>query len=956
MYAQKIRYLLLVSAGGLLGLMSFANISHAQTIIEGGGLDKNTVWNESGSPYIIEDQLYIPYDKTLIIESGTTVIASSSVIGYDIINAYGNVNIRGTKEKPVNIIGLSGITFSFGRYYIDNATISLVDGLKIYNASLDISNSKITDADTALTTRSSNIKVLNSKIYNNRNGLIVQNPEESGIFQMNSKTSYGMGGLGNTFAQSNDVVHSDVNISQSSIVNNTEVAIKNDDTVPVQASLNWWGSIYGPSRFDSNKILGAINYMPWLDKDPFSLPDEVCCSSILFIPGLQASSLYNDEKSLVGINSNQLWEPNRKLDVKKLYLNNQGSSTINSIYVGGPINKAYGVKDIYGKFTNYLNSLKNNNTVSEWKAFGYDWRKPITEVVAGKENLKINGVATTSMNLVDIVVNMASSSKTGKVSLIAHSNGGLVSKYLVKTLEDLGKSDLVDKVISVAVPYLGTPQAILGLLHGDNQSIANGAILNSSTARSLGQNMASAYSLLPSKSYFSLVFTPSISFASTSVTGLNNGSYPKEINTYENQKAFILDSKEVRKNPQDSNVTFPIKGNSLLYGLADVVHSVIDPYYWPIKISKWSIVGWNSITSKGVTYFDKKVCKKGKCTDVPNYKAEKTIMGDGTVVVPSASYNSDDVVSLNLAKMSDQEKREISHANILGASSTINSIDKIIKNPEKTDKNKVIDKLSKIQGVTVGQPDFTKEPVSLVLSTHSPVDLHVYDSKGRHVGINSNSQGLNEEIEEDLITFIDKNIPGSAIDFVDQPDGTKTTYTYLPDNNGENYSVLINGNGFGEFTYQIERKQGNEVLNSVEYKDIPVTPFTVASTSVSARISESTSVPNLSHSSPVINVDIDGNGRADIIASSSTKIDKYLMVNYLKKLTDNFSKNKNRKDLIKKRLDKIEDKIKKGKLEFLKDYSEKLNERSGHLKFNKLTDKNKEKLLDYIELYISQFE
>ena len=146
------------------------------------------------------------------------------------------------------------------------------------------------------------------------------------------------------------------------------------------------------------------------------------------------------------------------------------------------------------------------------------------------------------------------------------------------------------------------------------------------------------------------------------------------------------------------------------------------------------------------------------------------------------------------------------------------------------------------------------------------------------------------------------------------------------------------------------------MLNSVEYKDIPVTPFTVASTSISARISESTSVPELSYSSPIINIDIDGNGRADVMASSSTKMDKYLMVNYLKKLTDYFSKNKNRKDLIKKRLDKMEDKIKKGKLEFLNDYSERLNEKSGHLKFVKLTDKNKEKLLDYIELYISQFE
>jgi hypothetical protein len=86
-------------------------------------------------------------------------------------------------------------------------------------------------------------------------------------------------------------------------------------------------------------------------------------------------------------------------------------------------------------------------------------------------------------------------------------------------------------------------------------------ILNPSVARGLGQNMSSAYSLLPSRSYFAKVFTPSIAFASTSISGLNNGTYPKEINTYENQKAFILDYQNARKVPKDSNTDLPIKGN-----------------------------------------------------------------------------------------------------------------------------------------------------------------------------------------------------------------------------------------------------------------------------------------------------------------------------------------------------------------------------------------------------------
>jgi pimeloyl-ACP methyl ester carboxylesterase len=666
--------------------------------------------------------------------------------------------------------------------------------------------------------------------------------------------------------------------------------------------------------------------------------------------------MYVDEKGFMGMNNNQLWEPNRNLDVKKLYLNSNGSSTLDSIYVGGPLGKAYGIKDIYGKFMDYLNSLRSDKTINEWKAFGYDWRKPITEVVAGKENLKINGVATTSINLVDLVVNMASSSKTGKVTLIAHSNGGLVSKYLIKTLADLGKSDLIDKVISVAVPYLGTPQAILGLLHGDGESIAHGVILNPSVARGLGQNMSSAYSLLPSRSYFAQVFTPSIAFASTSINGLNNGVYPKEINSYESQKAFVLDSQNTRKVPKDSNTDLPIKGNSFLLNLADIFHGIIDNYSWPNTISKWSLVGWNNSTSKGITYSDKKTCSKGKCITVPDYNAEKTIMGDGTVVVPSATYDSGEVVSLDLANISDQEKREISHANILGASSTINSIDKIIKSREGSDKGQVVSEISKIKGVTIGKPDLTKEPISLVLSTHSPVDLHVYDNKGRHVGINPNPQGLNQQIEDDVVTFTDEDIPGSSIDFHYESDGSKETYVYLPDNNGERYSVVIDGNSFGEFTYQIERKRGSDVLSSVEYVDIPVTPLTIASTSIVARVSESAPVMNLASSSPVMQIDLDGNGSVDISVNSDTKIDYLSITKSLRKLLDLSIKDNKRKDSISKRLDKIEDKIKKGKLEFLNDYREQLNEKSRHIKLNKITNKDKENLLDSLGTYISQFE
>ena len=58
---------------------------------------------------------------------------------------------------------------------------------------------------------------------------------------------------------------------------------------------------------------------------------------------------------------------------------------------------------------------------------------------------------------------MASSSKTGKVTIVAHSNGGLVTKLIYNQLKDKGEADLVDKIIFVAVPEIGTPQSLPSL-------------------------------------------------------------------------------------------------------------------------------------------------------------------------------------------------------------------------------------------------------------------------------------------------------------------------------------------------------------------------------------------------------------------------------------------------------------------------------------------------------------
>ena len=939
MYHKRIRYLLTLCAGGLIGLLSMARVSHAETIIDQGYLYQNTIWDAVHSPYILEDQVYVPFGKSLTIRPGTQIVASSSLDNVGALYVEGTLLVQGESSNHVEISGPSSITVSLGKAIINSAVISLSQGIGVYDGSLVMTNSTVDSASTAITSRASEVSIDTSQIRNNGSGIVVQTngPE---IFPVMKDSPYGMGGMGNLFVAQASPKTNNVIIKNSSITDNTLYSIRNLDSTTVHAKDNWWGSSSGPTFSGANKISGITDYQPWLDKDP--LLEGACCSSILFLPGLEASRLH--------MGTNQLWEPNRNADVEKLYLNTDGTSKNPAIYVGDPISKAYGLKEIYGSFMDYLNSIKANGTVNDSKFFAYDWRKPISDVVSGRELIKVNNLPQQNQNLVDLVTLMASSSKTQKVTLIAHSNGGLVAKYLVKTLSDLGKDYLIDKVISVAVPYVGTPQAIAGLLHGDNQSIAGGFMLGKSVARLLGQNMPSAYSLLPSEPYFTKIFGPTIAFASTTIKGLNSNVYPKEITNYKDQTAFVLDSQNSRQNPKNSDLKKPIKGNVGLLDLAKSIHSVIDTYAWPVSISKWAIAGWNLATTKSINYYDKNKCQTNKCKTDPIYELKYTQNGDGTVVTPSASYDSGNVLSLDLNKAKEIEKGTVDHSNIISASSTINAIDKVVTNRSKTDEE-ILDEISKMPGFTIGEIDFNREePAYLRITTHSPVDLHIYDRDGNHAGVVPVPPEL--DIEEGLVTFYDEEISGIRLN----PGQGYETRVYMNDEADAKYDIVIKGNNFGTFSYQVERVKGDNVLDNIEYNDIPVTPFTVATTSITTKVTDQTNPPKFANTLPPLLVDVDGDGTKDMTATPTSKIDNVELLKYIRKVAKLYCKDAKRLAKIEKRLDKLEESFRKGNSEIVYDYNEKLIPKRIFVDRKKITEFDKNRVLDLVEIYISQFE
>ena len=966
-------------------------VASAETHIPSGIISDNTVWTASSSPYIIDGNVDIARGRTLTIEPG--VVIDTHLTGDDrpmIGVENSSIIINGTESNPVTIRNLWDISIFQATVTISHLHMSAIEGgLSLYESNADIKYSTFAGAYNAIQINGGTTTIASSSVSAEHSSIYIQNSMPVLVMSTSSE-AYGIGGIGNAL----DPYSATVVVTNSSFFGTSTIAIDNTGAIAeniVSAIGNWWGRSSGPagniSADISVRVRGPVNYTPWLMSEPDLVDREIaktiCCSSVLFIPGLESSRLYRDEKGLLGVgtSTNTLWEPNRNDDVRALFLNVNGSSTDKSIYSGGPIGSAW-TYGVYGKFMKFLDSLVAGGNIGSWQGFGYDWRKSIPDVVLGLEKK-----ATTTESLIDTVTKLAKDSKTGKVTIIAHSNGGLVAKYLVKTLADSGKANLIDSVISVAVPYLGTPQAIGGILHGDDESLAGGLLLKASVARQLGQNMPSAYSLLPSTGYYSQVPGSTISFATDTPVNINNGSYPRSIVSFADMSSFVTDAKNMntRVSSSSTDVVDLVKGNASLMASAANLHGVLDNFVWPSAITNWAIVGWNALTTKAIEYSSRNHCSMTlsgwSCTVTPTHEQVKSNMGDGTVVTESASFGAEaqTIATIDLHAI---DGGKTVHANILESSTTQSVIADLISQKSSD--------ISSVHGVTLGKPDSSKESTYIVISTHSPIQPHLYDASGNHTG-----EIAGPADTEDLYRAYEQNIPGSTFSSIANTDTDYDTYISVPDD-GQKYSLVMKGTGLGGFTLDIDRVRGGEVLNHSEYAGLPVTPLTVASTTIQfvpyvnggssgggssgsnggsdgsseggSSISSSTFVTAL----PVLNIDVNGDGSTDVNAThdatTTVSTDSYLDI--LKKTCESLNRHdkgvKNQATIgasyckdIPKRIDTIKDKIKKGKLGKLKHDNNSLDKMAKlfkHRDWKKIGDTDYKDIESMIDGFVSQFE
>lgn len=619
---------------------------------------------------------------------------------------------------------------------------------------------------------------------------------------------------------------------------------------------NWWGSASGPYSAAHNASgagdviddpYNSTTFTPWLTQAPYlsatATPAtstdpcagvEQCSSNVLFLPGIESSRLYrsNDQHlcdysdefgEIISPPECRLWEPGGDVLSQYLAFYSQGQSILSDIYTRDVLDKGYGNAEIYSSFLSQLNVMKNtSHLITDYSAAPYDWRYSITDILTHgtKDGVNISYTSSPSSDpyIMSELRRLVASSKTGKVTIVAHSNGGLVAKALLKKLEDAHDPLLekVDKVIFVATPHLGTPQAIGALLHGFKQDIPdtwqlpNGIFISSAMSRMLAHDFPGAYSLLPSAKYFQDVRNPVATFANTPLFAKENASYGLAIGNATELHNFLINQEE-RDAPatmRDIKTPNALNGDMLLG--AEAFHIDLDSWTPTSTIKVYEIAGWGVDTVSGIEYKEGK--KNGSA--VWDYDPILTEDGDGTVVVPSAlavpaSVSNVkrywvDIGTYNSAKQQllDARFSTVDHSSIFGVESLRHFIQDIITNQS-------LDNLSAYQFISTTTPPINDTDKHLRYFLHSPLSLEVYDADGNHTGI-STTTGL-----------IDTQIPDAYY-----REFGEVKYITAPAS--ATLHLVLNGQGAGSFSLEIQEVRGDTIIATTTFVDIPSSTSTKA--------------------------------------------------------------------------------------------------------------------------------
>ncbi|MDB4992047.1 MAG: hypothetical protein JWL75_292 [Parcubacteria group bacterium] len=575
---------------------------------------------------------------------------------------------------------------------------------------------------------------------------------------------------------------------------------------------------------------------------PPPVPAEPSNSSILFLPGIKGSRLYeNNPLCLIpslGCDI-PLWLPLGDIATPELFMDTLGKS-VRNVYAkeNDVMRDAYGM-NFYKTFAQKMDEASSSGKYGKgwsWKSIAYDWRMSLLDIVHNgsvfKDRIYYEDPTNTPY-IEQALRTLASSSPTGKVTIIAHSNGGLVAKALIQELGDAEAARLIDSVVMVGVPQSGVPRAVGALLYGDSEGIPGtgrfpNLIMSAAHAREFALNAPMAYHLLPSASYMANKNEsyPLIHFEDTPLLAHDRTLYGDTIDTADELTQFLLGDVGTRNAPPVSDLTLPAVARKNLLTEAKNTHDLLDAWTPPTGIEVYEVAGYGVDTISG---FDMYEAPSKSSVKKMSYRPLFTQDGDGTVPVTSSlMMNEGTHVHTDWVDMSHLSTgASYTHGNMFEAP----EIEQVIQNILGRTSQPVVISAA---GMESGEP-------------HKRISFYVHSSSASMSAIDS--AGNRTEVRTDGTGS--ENIPGSTSGTVGE-----VSYITLPGNSS--YSLVITGNAAGAFTLDMEDRTGDMVTATGTVAEVPTTALTVATLTVQNSITQSST----------LSIDEDGDGKIDYSATS----------------------------------------------------------------------------------------
>ncbi|MFT5280613.1 MAG: pimeloyl-ACP methyl ester carboxylesterase [Flavobacteriaceae bacterium] len=596
-----------------------------------------------------------------------------------------------------------------------------------------------------------------------------------------------------------------VTVENSIFENSRERDVFMEGNDPVVARGNYWGSETGPTHTNNpdgegGVVEGDVDYSDWLTEKP-----EIKA-------GMQPFDKYGVEKKLTpvifipGITASYLIDGENGEEkwpraLKGVLLPDDNYLKELSLFNDGQ-NSVNDVKegDIFREVVNknitqdFIEDLESIGYIEGETFFPFPYDWRFDTRMTG-ELLKAK---------IDAVL---LETEAEQVTLIAHSMGGLVAKSYAA---DYGKES-IDKVVFVGTPHIGAPKAFKVLMWGDSMGFRVGPFkLNEKRIQEISQNFPSVYQLLPTGKYFE---ERGGEYVTDTTTVFADGSYD-----YDETRGYLQDQGR----------------NSLMFDTIEPLHSSIENMDFG-EVQTYTFAGCQSPTLGEF---------------IIGNNSSKALIGDEDSFDYKILYiNGDDVVPIESA--SHQEVDEIYYVNETSHAFMMND----------TDVRKGI--LDILSGGTASESEFSSrvgacgDISGTVVSTHSPVNLHIYDSSGGHVGLLEDGtleegiEGVHVEMIEDVMyMFIDESVSGSL-------------------------DIQIDAYDTGSYDLYIQKVHNGEYIETRLYNDVEL----VTSTSVTTFTLDTEDLSSIE-----LSIDDENDGTIDTLISEvsvSTSVDVVSPVTHL---------------------------------------------------------------------------